>query len=118
MRLSSHQELLDHAVQTRAPLIAAGHQVAVTAFPIVARCDMFWPQHDEANTNQQYIHLNDTLIAPSGTRSRMTHGKCGSHRHVDGRVVGGDGDGSEESECHQPYEKIPMWHKRVVWCDH
>ena len=33
-------------------LIAAGHQAAVTAFPIVARCDMFWPQHDEANTNQ------------------------------------------------------------------
>ena len=43
--------------------IAAGHQAAATAFPIVARCDIYWPQ-PEASSNHQYIHLNDTLVAP------------------------------------------------------
>ena len=43
-------------------LIAAGHNAAVTAFPIVARCDFYWLE-PEATSNHQYIYLNDTLGA-------------------------------------------------------
>ena len=30
----------------------------------MARCDLFWPGHEEATSNEQYLHLNDTLVAP------------------------------------------------------
>ena len=49
-------------------LIAAGHQATRTGFPLVARCDIYWPQHPEAKGNHQYIHLNDTLVAPIHTK--------------------------------------------------
>jgi alpha-glucosidase (family GH31 glycosyl hydrolase) len=45
-------------------LIAAGQQATLTGFPIVVRCDLFWPQFQEATSNLQYLHLNDTLVAP------------------------------------------------------
>lgn len=45
--------------------IAAGHQASITAgFPLVARCDLYWPQYAEASSNHQYVHLNETLVAP------------------------------------------------------
>jgi alpha-glucosidase (family GH31 glycosyl hydrolase) len=45
--------------------IAAGHQASITGgFPLVARCDLYWPQFPEASSNHQYIHLNETLVAP------------------------------------------------------
>jgi hypothetical protein len=37
-------------------LIAAGHLAAETAFPIVVRGDVFWPEHKEAADNTQYLH--------------------------------------------------------------
>ena len=39
-------------------LIAAGATATDTSFPIVARADLFWPEHPEAASNQQYIYLN------------------------------------------------------------
>ena len=45
-------------------LIAAGHEATVAGFPLAARCDLYWPQYEEAASNHQYIHLNETLVAP------------------------------------------------------
>ena len=45
-------------------LISAGQTVTETGFPIVARNDFFWPTFSEARSNHQYLHLNDTLVAP------------------------------------------------------
>jgi hypothetical protein len=42
--------------------IAAGVQASQTGFPLVVRCDLFWPEHSEASSNEQYVHLNETLI--------------------------------------------------------
>ena len=42
--------------------IAAGVQASQTGFPLVVRCDLFWPEHSEASSNEQYLHLNETLI--------------------------------------------------------
>ena len=51
--------------------IAAGHQASITAgFPLVARCDLYWPQYPEASSNHQYVHLNETLVAPGFYVSR------------------------------------------------
>ena len=44
--------------------IAAGHQATIAGFPLAARCDLYWPQYEEAASNHQYIHLNETLVAP------------------------------------------------------
>lgn len=45
-------------------LIAAGHISTEYGFPLVARCDMFWPEHQESTSADQYMFLNDTLVAP------------------------------------------------------
>ena len=55
---------LDMRYKLLPTFIAAGHQAAATAFPLVARCDLYWPAHPEASSNHQYIHLNDSLVAP------------------------------------------------------
>lgn len=45
-------------------LIAASHSAMIAGFPLVARCDLFWPRYAEARSNHQYLFLNDTLVAP------------------------------------------------------
>ena len=45
-------------------LIAAGAQATETGFPLVARGDLYWPGVAGSSTNQQYIFLGDTLVAP------------------------------------------------------
>jgi hypothetical protein len=49
-------------------LISAGQTVQKAGFPLVARCDLLWPEHraDGAGSNTQYMHLNSTLVAPLG----------------------------------------------------
>jgi alpha-glucosidase (family GH31 glycosyl hydrolase) len=39
-------------------LITAGTQASISGFPLVARADLFWPEHYEAADSSQYIHLN------------------------------------------------------------
>jgi hypothetical protein len=55
-------------------LISAGHSATFAAFPIVARCDIFWPEHgsDGASSNHQYMFLNDTLVAPIWDSSKVS----------------------------------------------
>ena len=121
-------------------LIAAGHQAAVTAFPIVARCDIYWPLSPEASSNHQYIHLNDTLVAPIwnadngrsnenvSTRSVWVppgtwQDACKSptlpgvavHDSVLSMCATGTGasmTGPKTISVSQPVERIPLWHRK------
>merc|ERR1719210_330970 len=45
-------------------LIAYGHQLKWTGKPYVARCDFYWPGKPEAQSNHQYIFLDDVLVSP------------------------------------------------------
>ena len=45
-------------------LIAAGQRSTADGSPIAARCDLYWPEYAESASNLQYIHLEDTLVAP------------------------------------------------------
>ena len=47
-------------------LISAGKTVTTTGFPLVARCDLYWPEHrtNGSASSTQYLWLNDTLVAP------------------------------------------------------
>jgi alpha-glucosidase (family GH31 glycosyl hydrolase) len=95
-------------------IIAAGHQATETAFPLVARLDLFWPLNESAADNTSYLFLNDTLVAPIFDMESLT-----SAREVwipegdwedawSGDVVTGPKTVSNE----QPYNRIPMYHRR------
>ena len=95
-------------------LIAGGQSAVFTGFPIVARGDFFWPEHPEASSNDQYIHLNDTLVAPIW--DSMLNGSTRSvwvppgqwQDQWSGDVVSGPGFVSTT----QPWERIPLWTRR------
>ena len=55
---------LEMRYQLLPSLIAGGAEATASGFPIAARADLFWPQHAEAASNEQYVWLNDTLVAP------------------------------------------------------
>lgn len=96
-------------------LVAAGHQVTQHAFPLAARLDMFWPEHAPfSSDNMSYLFLNDTLVAPIVDMVRNV-----STRAVwippgdwidgwNGSVV----TGPRLATVTQPYDRIPMWHRR------
>eukprot|EP00937_MAST-01D_sp_MAST-1D-sp2_P004384 g4384.t1 len=94
-------------------LIAGGAAATEAAFPIVARADLFWPEHAEAATNQQYLHLNDTLVAPiwdstKNVTSRAVWVPPGTWTDAwDGSTVAGPA----AVTATQPYERQPMWHR-------
>jgi len=95
-------------------LIAAGKSVGSTGMPFVARGDLFWPQYHEATSNDQYIHLTDTLVAPifdskANLTSRSVWVPPGDWQDVwDGSIV----TGPKTITATQPYERQPMWHRR------
>lgn len=95
-------------------LIAAGQTVQIAGFPIVARGDLFWPDQTAASDNTQYIHLNSTLVAPiwdstNNITSRSVWIPPGSWQDAwDGSIV----TGPKTISVSQPYEQIPMWHRR------
>jgi hypothetical protein len=95
-------------------LIAAGQAATTAGFPIVARGDLFWPTHTEAANNTQYIHLNDTLVAPiwDSTNNMTTRSVWippGDWQDAwDGSVV----TGPQTTTVTKPYEQIPMWHRK------
>ena len=94
-------------------LIAAGAAATEAAFPIVARGDIYWPEHSEASSNHQYIHLNDTLVAPiwdssKNETSRSVWVPPGQWTDAwDGSVV----TGPKTITVTQPYARQPMWHR-------
>ena len=95
-------------------LVAAGHEATRAATPIVARCDTLWPEHPEARTNDQYIFIRDTLVAPVwNTTTNLTRRSVwippGAWEDGwSGETVTGPRTISVE----QPYERIPMWHRK------
>ena len=90
----------------------------MTGFPLVARCDVYWPQYAEASGNHQYIHLNDTLVAPIHTKdgtdalnvsTRSVWLPPGSWQDAwSGAVVTGPKTMSVTQAC----ERIPLWHRK------
>eukprot|EP01052_Picozoa_sp_SAG31_P025602 SAG31_NODE_2253_length_6075_cov_2.406459_2_plen_859_part_00 len=109
-------------------LIAAGQHATRTGYPFVTRCDLLWPEHATAGAanSTQYIFLNDTLVAPIWSGLISSHPAPGvqpvniSSRQVwippgdwqdawDGSIV----TGPKLVTATQPYEKIPMWHRKA-----
>eukprot|EP01062_Namystynia_karyoxenos_P067703 TRINITY_DN6172_c0_g1_i1.p1 TRINITY_DN6172_c0_g1~~TRINITY_DN6172_c0_g1_i1.p1 ORF type:complete len:851 (+),score=211.04 TRINITY_DN6172_c0_g1_i1:93-2555(+) len=95
-------------------LIAAGRETARTAFPFVARCDLFWPEHAESRSNEQYIFLEDTLIAPIWDSSQnLTRRAVWIPPGVwEDAWTGEAVSGPLSTHAEQPYERLPMWHRR------
>ena len=95
-------------------LISAGHSAVVSGFPIVARCDLFWPKFAEAASNHQYIWLNDTLVAPiwdssTNASTRKVWIPPGDWQDGwDGSTV----TGPKAINVTQPFDRIPMWHRK------
>jgi len=95
-------------------LIAAGQGSLHAGFPIVVRGDLFWPDQAGASSNTQYIHLNDTLVAPiwdssTNTSTRSVWIPPGDWQEAwDGSIV----TGPKTISVSKPYENIPMWHRR------
>jgi len=94
--------------------IASGQGSLHAGFPVVARGDLFWPDQPDASSNLQYIHLNDTLVAPiwdsaTNITTRTVWIPPGSWQDAwDGSIV----TGPKTISVSQPYEQIPMWHRR------
>jgi len=119
-------------------LVAAGQRATRTGHPLVARGDLYWPELAPASaSNEQYIFLEDLLVAPLDTFCKERSGEvCAkdlaaynySSRDVwippgawedvwYGSVVTGPAFITVE----RPYDRQPMWYRRdgglVVVCD-
>jgi alpha-glucosidase (family GH31 glycosyl hydrolase) len=130
------RSLLELRYRLAPSLIAASHQISLTGFPIVARLDLFWPEHNESSGNTQYIHLNDSLVAPmlgAAAAAVVAGGPDGSGGS--GGSGGSDGaapttravfippgdwedawngtvvSGPQTIVVTKPPEQIPMWHR-------
>jgi alpha-glucosidase (family GH31 glycosyl hydrolase) len=94
--------------------ISAGQAATTAGYPLVVRGDLIWPDQTAAASNTQYIHLNDTLVAPiwdstSNTTSRSVWIPPGSWQDAWSGAVQ---TGPQTITVSQPYEQIPMWHRR------
>lgn len=95
-------------------LISAGQRATKTGFPLVARGDLYWPEHSESRSNDQYIFLDDVLVAPifnstTNETSRSVWVPPGDWEDAwDGSVV----TGPKTITTKQPYERQPMWHRK------
>ena len=96
-------------------LVAAGHQATASAFPIVARCDLFWPEHaPDSASNHQYLFINDTLVAPiwdstNNVTSRYVWIPPGTWQDAwSGDTV----SGPTNISVSQPYERVPLYHRQ------
>jgi len=104
---------LDMRYRLMPSLIAAGRQATAEGTPLVARCDLLWPEHPEAASNLQYLFLNETLLAPIYDTERNLTTRpvwIPPGRWVDawnGSVV----TGPASLSATLPYERVPMWHK-------
>jgi hypothetical protein len=93
-------------------IIAGGQRATATGFPLVARCDLYWPEHAaQSNSNHQYMFLDDILVAPIvdasvNFTSRKVWIPPGEWRNVwDGTI----NFGPTVITNGQPWERQPMW---------
>ena len=109
-------------------LVAAGQHATHTGYPFVTRCDLLWPEHATAGAANatQYIFLNDTLVAPIWQGLISSHPAPGVQPvNVSSRPVwippgdwqdawdGSTVTGPKMVMATQPYEKMPMWHRKA-----
>jgi alpha-glucosidase (family GH31 glycosyl hydrolase) len=93
--------------------ISAGQAAESAGYPLVVRGDLIWPDQSAASDNTQYIHLNETLVAPiwDSTNNQTTRSVWippGNWQDAwDGSMV----SGPKSISVTLPYEKIPMWHR-------
>jgi len=96
-------------------LIAAGAKATQTGEPYVARCDLHWPEHAPASASwDQYLFLDDFLVAPifnttHNASSRTVWIPPGTWEDA---YSGEEVVGPRTVEARQPYERIPLWHRR------
>eukprot|EP00927_Polykrikos_kofoidii_P015618 TRINITY_DN16958_c0_g1_i1.p1 TRINITY_DN16958_c0_g1~~TRINITY_DN16958_c0_g1_i1.p1 ORF type:complete len:980 (+),score=114.21 TRINITY_DN16958_c0_g1_i1:90-2942(+) len=95
-------------------LIAAGQRATKTGHPLVARGDLFWPEYPDSASNQQYLFLDDILVAPiwdshQNETSRSVWIPPGDWEDAwDGSIV----KGPRTVATTRPFEQIPMWLRR------
>lgn len=79
----------------------------------MARGDLLWPEHPESASNQQYMFLDDILVAPiweskENVTSRSVWVPPGDWEDAwEGSVA----TGPKRITVSQPYERLPMWHR-------
>ena len=94
-------------------LLAGGAEASRSGFPLAARADLLWPSEVAARSNDQYVWLNDTLVAPifdstANTSSRDVYFPPGEwHDAWNGTIV----KGPCTLAVSQPYERIPLYHR-------
>lgn len=115
-------------------IIAAGHDASISGFPLVARCDMLWPELAEQGSasNHQYVFLQNTLVAPIVNDNEANGHEPVHQTNITTRDVwippgewedvwtGAVISGPRHLNVTQPFERQPMWHRRPslsVMCD-
>ena len=104
---------LETRYQLLPSLIAGGAEAAASGFPLVARGDLFWPDHPEAASNDQYLWLNDTLVAPvfDSSKNETTRDVWIPPGSWVDAWNGSAVTGPATLSVTQPYERQPMWHR-------
>jgi alpha-glucosidase (family GH31 glycosyl hydrolase) len=94
---------------------SAAQKATETGHPLVARLDLFWPEHKDSGSasHHQYMFLDDILVAPifeSKITTRQVWIPPGDWQDAwdPSSLV----TGPKMMTVHQPADKIPMWHKR------
>eukprot|EP00928_Gymnodinium_smaydae_P034068 TRINITY_DN24225_c0_g1_i1.p1 TRINITY_DN24225_c0_g1~~TRINITY_DN24225_c0_g1_i1.p1 ORF type:complete len:880 (-),score=38.86 TRINITY_DN24225_c0_g1_i1:6-2645(-) len=120
-------------------LIAGGQRASQTGFPLVARCDFFWPEHvPNSASSRQYVFLEDVLVAPLNlTCWERAAPDCGKTEAGQANATSRDvwippglwQDVWEGSLVQGPklmnitarFDRMPMWHRRngsmLIICD-
>merc|ERR1711957_497564 len=112
--LNTFRDYLNARASLTPSIIAAGQKATQTGHPMVARCDLFWPEHPESASSLQHMFLDDILVAPiwdasANITTRSVWVPPGDWEDAwDGSVV----TGPKNITVSKPYEQIPMWHRR------
>jgi len=112
--LGTIRDYLNARASLTPSIIAAGQKATKTGHPLVARCDLFWPNHPESASNQQYLFLDDILVAPiwdasQNITSRSVWIPPGNWEDAwNGTIT----TGPKTVTVSKPFEQIPMWHRR------
>lgn len=105
---------LDMRYKLMPSLIAAGKEATETGFPLVARCDMLFPEHEESSANRQYLFLKDLLVAPiveerHNVSSRSIWLPPGDWKDAwSGAVL----SGPKTMNVTHPAERLPLFHSQ------
>ena len=92
-------------------LIAAGRKTQHRGLPLAARCDLFWPDHDAARSNTQYMStFADALVAPLN-ETQMSRSVWIPPGTWEEAWSGASVVGPRVVHVTKPWGQIPMWHR-------